>query len=70
MISLNILIKGIQSEKKLMLLIDFNRVETFGFLFFFKEEGLVDRSLFYTRHRLDHQGVILGDHRYLDALLF
>jgi len=28
---MNILIKGIQSEKKLMLLIDSNRVETIGF---------------------------------------
>jgi len=31
MLSMNILIKGIQWEKRLMLLIDYNRVETIGF---------------------------------------
>jgi len=33
---MNILIKSIQSEKKLMLLIDYNRVETIGFPILFK----------------------------------
>jgi len=70
MFILNILIKGIQSEKKLLLLIDFNRVETFGLLFFFKKEGFIASTLGDTRSRLGSHGVILVGHWYIDASIF